>query len=338
MEQESEIAAIGNAIVDVLCHTDGKLISQFGLQKGGMTLIDTELGEKIYDAMPERIESSGGSAANTMVGIASLGGNTAYIGKVHNDSLGYIFARDLMRAGVKFSLPKATPLSSEASHEPTARCLIMVTPDAQRTMATHLGISVHLSPQDLPLPLIASVKLLYLEGYLFDRPLAKQAFITAAKTAHEAGKKVALSLSDSFCVKRHLTEFQDLVTNHIDLLFANESEALAISETQSFEQAVASLRTKCELVAITHSEKGSVIVQKDHLYKIDAIAPKQLVDTTGAGDLYAAGVLFGFVRGYPAELMGKLGSLAASEAISHMGARPSINLSTLAGERIPEIN
>ena len=323
-----EVTAIGNAIVDVLSTVEDGLVEQLGLTKGGMTLIDSAAGETIYKTMANRTESSGGSAANTMVGFASFGGAPAYIGKVNSDSLGRVFDRDLKTAGVKFATTDAK-LTEELSHEPTARCLILVTPDAQRTMATHLGISVHLNPSDLDYEVITAAQILYLEGYLFDRPLAKLAFLAAAKAAHEAGRKVALTLSDSFCVERHRAEFRELVTNHVDILFANEAEALSLTERSDYNQAVAELSNHCELVAVTRGAQGSVLISNRKHYAIEAIAPPKLVDTTGAGDLYAAGILFGLVKGMDEPRMGRLASAAASEVISHLGARPQIPLSSL---------
>ncbi|MDI9408701.1 MAG: adenosine kinase [Candidatus Pacebacteria bacterium] len=323
-----EVTAIGNAIVDVISTVPEQLVVELGLAKGGMTLIDTRAGEAIYQRMSNRSETSGGSAANTMVGFASLGGKPAYIGKVNNDGLGQVFERDLRSSGVQFAKPKSV-LTAELMAEPTARCMILVTPDAQRTMATHLGISVHLNPADLDYELITAAEILYLEGYLFDRPQAKLAFLAAAKAAHQAGKKVALTLSDSFCVERHRSEFRELVSDHVDIVFANEAEAISLTEQPDYDLAVAELRTHCELVAVTRGAKGSVIISKQGHYVIDAIAPTQLVDTTGAGDLYAAGVLFGLVNGLEAVAMGRLGSLAASEVISHLGARPQVKLASL---------
>ena len=272
-------------------------------------------------------EISGGSAANTMAGLASLGGQGAFIGKVRNDQLGGIFRHDIRAAGVAFDTPAAT------EGAPTARCLIFVTPDAQRTMGTFLGASVGLGPEDIDAETVAGAKVTYLEGYLWDPPRAKEAFVKAAEVAHEAGRKVALTLSDPFCVDRHRDEFRDLVDGHIDLLFANEQEIASLYKVGSFDEALAALRGRCELAVLTRSEKGAVVLQGDHIESVSAEAVDHLVDTTGAGDLFASGFLFGFVRGKPVGDCARLGALAAAEVISHFGARPERPLAELVAER-----
>ncbi len=289
-----------------------------------MALIDETRADTLYRAMGSGIEASGGSCGNTMAGIASLGGKGAYIGKVRNDQLGGVFAHDLRAIGVTFD---TVPLTRGPS---TARCLILVTPDAQRTMNTYLGACVELGPEDIDPDLVASAQVTYLEGYLFDPPRAKEAFRKAAKIAHDAGRKVSLSLSDPFCVDRYRDEFRDLVANHVDILFANESEICSLYEVNDFEEAVIHVRGKTDIAALTRSEAGSVIVTRDREHRIPAHKPDRLLDSTGAGDLYAAGFLYGLTHGKDLGTCGKLGSLAAAEAISHYGARPETPLKDLA--------
>ncbi|MDJ0607606.1 MAG: adenosine kinase [Kiloniellales bacterium] len=326
-DRAADVVGIGNAIVDVLSQADDALLEAQGLPKGAMTLIDGPRAEALYGAMGPAREISGGSAANTMAGLASLGGQAAFIGKVRNDQLGGIFGHDIRAAGVAFDTPAAT------EGAPTARCLIFVTPDAQRTMGTFLGASVGLGPEDIDEETVAGAKVTYLEGYLWDPPRAKEAFVKAAEVAHEAGRKVALTLSDPFCVDRHRDEFRDLVDGHIDLLFANEQEIASLYKVGSFDEALAALRGRCELAVLTRSEKGAVVLQGDHIESVSADAVDHLVDTTGAGDLFASGFLFGFVRGKPVGDCARLGALAAAEVISHFGARPERPLAELVVER-----
>jgi fructokinase len=318
-----DVVGIGNAIVDVLTHADDALIRHHGLPKGAMTLIDMARAEALYAEMGPAVEVSGGSAANTLAGLASLGGKGGFIGKVRNDQLGGIFRHDIRAGGIVFDTAAAT------EGAPTARCLIFVTPDAQRTMATYLGASVGFSPADLDLDLIRSAKVLYLEGYLWDSEPAKRAFVQAASAARTAGRKVALSLSDAFCVERHRDSFRDLVAEHVDLLFANEAEILALYQTDSFDQALQKVRGQCEIAALTRSEKGSLVLQGDEIHVVDAISLGSVIDTTGAGDLYAAGFLYGYTRGFGLYDCGRLGALAAGEVISHMGPRPETSLAAL---------
>ena len=326
-DRAADVVGIGNAIVDVLSQADDALLEAQGLPKGAMTLIDGPRAEALYGAMGPAREISGGSAANTMAGLASLGGQAAFIGKVRNDQLGGIFGHDIRAAGVAFDTPAAT------EGAPTARCLIFVTPDAQRTMGTFLGASVGLGPEDIDAETVAGAKVTYLEGYLWDPPRAKEAFVKAAEVAHEAGRKVALTLSDPFCVDRHRDEFRDLVDGHIDLLFANEQEITSLYKVGSFDEALAALRGRCELAVLTRSEQGAVVLQGDHIESVSADAIEHLVDTTGAGDLFASGFLFGFVRGRPVGDCARLGALAAAEVISHFGARPERPLAELVAER-----
>lgn len=322
-----DLLAIGNAIVDVLAQTDEDFIARqnksHGMEKGGMTLIDERRAVELYGEMPQGIEASGGSAGNTIAGFASFGGKGAYIGKVAKDPLGSVFSRDLKAQGVVFN---TQPLAVGA---PTARCLILVTPDGQRTMNTFLGAAVELSPIDIDEELVSYARITYLEGYLFDPPQAKDAFRVASEMAHKAGRKVALSLSDPFCVNRHRADLQDFVENHVDILFANEEEAKALYETESFEAAAFSLQGLCEIVVITRSDKGSVIIAGEKTIEIPAEKGVKVVDTTGAGDQYAAGFLYGYTQGMKLEVCGRLGSMAAAEVISHMGPRPAISYADL---------
>jgi sugar/nucleoside kinase (ribokinase family) len=284
------------------------------MQKGGMTLIDEEKAEALYAAMGPAVQLSGGSAANTIAGLASLGAATGYIGKVRDDQLGHIFGHDIRAAGVRF------PTDPAQDGPATARCLIFVTPDAQRTMNTYLGASANLSPADVDDALIGAAKITYLEGYLYDPPLAKAAFHRAAELAHAAGRKVALSLSDRFCVERYRGEFRNLAELHIDYLFANESEIEALFQTD-VQSALPQVISAVEIAAITHGAQGSLIATKGERFYVQATPVERVVDTTGAGDLYAAGFLFGLARGRGLRECGRLASLAAAEIISHYGGR-----------------
>lgn len=318
------VAGIGNAIVDVLVHADEALLSRLGVEKGVMTLIDADTADRIYQALPPGIECSGGSAANTMVGLASLGSSAAYIGKVKDDQLGQVFRHDIHKAGVAF------PTSAAMDGTSTARCFVLVTGDAQRTMLTYLGACVELEPADVDEAVISSAAVTYLEGYLYDPPQAQQAFEKAAAVAHGAGRKVALSLSDPFCVGRHRDAFLALVNDHVDILFANEAEICALYQTADFGTAVSSVRGHCGVAAITRGAQGSVVVAGDDTHVISAEAVSKVVDTTGAGDLYAAGFLHGLTTGKSLPVAGRLGGIAAGEIISHFGARPEQGLAALA--------
>jgi sugar/nucleoside kinase (ribokinase family) len=322
--QTLDVVGIGNAIVDILVPSDDQFLSKHDLRKGTMTLVDEARAEALYRATGSGVEMSGGSCGNTLAGIASFGGRGAYVGKVRNDQLGEVFAHDMRAIGVKFD---TAPLTKGPS---TARCLILVTPDAQRTMNTYLGACVELGPEDLDPDLIAAAQVTYLEGYLFDPPRAKDAFRRAAKTAHDAGRKVSLSLSDPFCVDRYRDEFRELVANHVDILFANEAEICSLYQVNDFEQAVNHVRGKTELAALTRSELGSVVVTRDREHRIPIYPPERVIDSTGAGDLYAAGFLYGLTNGKDLTSCGKLGSLAAAEVLSHYGARPETPLRDLA--------
>ncbi len=318
-----DVVGIGNAIVDVIAHADEGFLEREGLAKGAMTLIDAARAEALYQRMGPAIESSGGSAGNTMAGIASLGGGGAYIGKVRDDPLGDVFRHDLTALGVRFDTPAAT------SGPGTARCLVLVTPDGQRTMGTYLGACAELGPADIDPQTVAAARVTYLEGYLFDPPLAQQAFRKAADAAHAAGRKVALSLSDPFCVGRHRAAFRDLVAGHVDILFANEAEICSLYETDAFAAAAAAVRGQVAIAALTRSEAGSVILADGAEHAVAAAPVARVVDTTGAGDLYASGFLYGLTRGLPLPICGRIGSLCAAEIISHVGARPELDLSRL---------
>lgn len=318
-----DVVGIGNAIVDVIARADERFLAAEALSKGAMTLIDAERAEALYQRMGPAIESSGGSAGNTMAGIASLGGTGGYIGKVRDDLLGEVFRHDITAIGVRFDTPAAS------SGPGTARCLILVTPDGQRTMATYLGACVELGPEDIAADMIAAAQVTYLEGYLFDPPHAQQAFRSAAAIAHRAGRQVALSLSDPFCVGRHRTAFRELVSGEVDILFANEAEICSLYETDDFAAAAAAVRGHVAVAALTRSALGSVILAGEEAHTIAAAPVARVVDTTGAGDLYAAGFLYGLTRGLPLPTCGAVGSLCAAEIISHVGARPEVALSGL---------
>lgn len=311
-----DVLGIGNAIVDVISRSDEAFLGKHGLVKGSMMLIDEERAEQLYAGMGPGIEVSGGSCGNTMAGIASFGGKGAYIGKVRNDQLGGVFGHDLKATGVSFETPPATDGPA------TARCLILVTPDAQRTMNTYLGACTGLGPADIDAKLVASAQVTYVEGYLWDAPAAKQAVLKAFDAARAAGRKVSITLSDSFCVHRYRDEFRDLIRNKVDILFGNEAEIKALYEVETFEQAVAEARKEAKIAALTRSEKGSVVIKGDETHEVPAAPVSKVVDTTGAGDLYAAGFLFGLTHGKPLAECARLGGIAAAEVISHVGARP----------------
>ncbi len=318
-----DVVGIGNAIVDVLAKAEDSLLTEHDLAKGTMTLIDAETAERLYGVMSEPMEQSGGSAANTIAGLASLGANCAFIGKVRDDLLGDRFRAAIQELGVAFDTP--------AAHDsaPTAQCLILVTPDAQRTMQTYLGACVELGPRDIDPKVITDSKITYLEGYLWDRPEAKEAFVRAATIAHEAGNKVSLSLSDPFCVGRHRDDFLQLLEGHIDILFANEDEITSLYDVDEFDEALQYVRGHCEIAALTRGKKGSVVVSGQELHVIDAAPVSSVVDTTGAGDAYAAGFLYGITHHLDLCDAAHVGGVAAAEVIGHMGARPAEPLGTL---------
>jgi len=323
-EKSLDVVGIGNALVDVISPTDDAFVEAQGLVKGSMTLIDTEQAESLYRAMGPGVEMSGGSAANTMTGVASFGGRAGYIGKIADDQLGEVFAHDLRAVHVAFESKPST------LGVPTGRSLILVTPDAQRTMSTYLGVSELLAPADIDPDFVASARITYLEGYLWDRPEAMEAYRKAAAVAHAAGGQVALTLSDSFCVLRHREAFRDLVADEVDVLFANEAEITALYEVPSFEDGLREARRYCDLVVLTRSERGSVVAGGDEVVAVPAEPVERVADTTGAGDLYAAGFLFGLTQGHDLGTCARLGSIAAAEVISHVGARSLTSLARLA--------
>jgi len=322
-DSKFDVVGIGNALVDVLSHEGDDFVDRMDLVKGSMTLIEEERAEELYAAMSHRTEMSGGSAANTVAGVASFGGRAAYIGRVRDDDLGTVFDHDLKSLDVTFTSPRAGDGPS------TGRCMIIVTSDAQRTMNTYLGASAMLCPDHLDLELIEASEVTYLEGYLYDRPEAKDAYRTAAEAAHAAGRKVSLSLSDSFCVDRHRADFLQLVAEGVDILFANEAEITALYEVDSFDAARQKVSGHCEIACLTRGAQGSVIVTDGVAHEVPAHPIDRVVDTTAAGDLYAAGFLYGYTQGMAHERAGRLGSIAASAVIGHTGARPGMSLGQL---------
>lgn len=326
-QRNYDVVGIGNAIVDIIARCDEAFLSKHDLAKGFMRLIPAGEADRLYAAMGPAIERSGGSAANTIAGLASFGAKCGFIGKVAADQFGGIFHHDIHSLGVDYT----TPPSIDGI--PTARCLILVTPDGERTMNTYLGTSVDFAPADLDASLIEAAKIVYLEGYLFDREDAKAAFKEASRLARQTGAKVALTLSDAFCVDRHRTDFRNLIREGADIVFANEKEITALYEVNSFEAAASAALADCELAVLTRSEEGSVIAAAGETIPIRADPVREVIDVTGAGDLYAAGFLYGLTRGAPLEICGRLGSLAAAEVIGHIGARPEISLAKLARER-----
>jgi sugar/nucleoside kinase (ribokinase family) len=324
-EAKYDALGIGNAIFDVLVRTDEGFLAAHGMTKGGMALIDEARAASIYQDMGPATEMSGGSAANTIVGIANLGARGAYVGKIKDDQIGRLYAHDIRTAGVAFE-------TKPASGGPATGCsYILVTPDGERTMNTYLGAAQELMPGDIDAAQVAASSILYLEGYLWDPRSAKEAFVKASTIAHEAGRQVALTLSDSFCVDRYRGEFLDLMRKGtVDLIFANEAELQSLYQTADFDTALKQLRSDAKLGIVTRSEKGCVVASKDGVTAVPAFPVQKIVDTTGAGDLFAAGFLFGLVRGASYENAGRLGALAAAEIIQHIGARPQTSLKKLA--------
>jgi sugar/nucleoside kinase (ribokinase family) len=314
---------IGTALVDVLATVDEGFLVRENIVKGSMNLVDIKRSKHLHSLVNSRTEMSGGSAANTAYGLASLGGKAGFIGKISADRLGDSFSHDLDTVGVKF-FPGVT-----CETEDTGRCLIVVTPDGNRTMNTFLGAASLLDAADISKTAVQSAAVVFLEGYLFDKDAAKEAFRTAAEYAHAAGRKVALTLSDSFCVDRHRADFLALVKNDIDILFSNEDELKALYQVDSINDGLHQLRDNCEFAAVTRNEHGSVVIDGDEVVIIDAEPVESVVDATGAGDMYAAGFIYGFVRGKPIEQCGKIGSIVASEVITHMGPRPLVPLTTV---------
>ncbi len=318
-----DVAGIGNALVDVIAASSEEFLIEHGLVKGSMTLIENDRASELYSALGTAVEMSGGSAANTMCGVASFGGRAAYIGKVNADDLGDVFGHDMRAVGVTF---RGGGVDHGTS---TGRCVIVVTPDAQRTMNTCLGVSSMLGVDDLDEAVIADSTVLYMEGYLYDRPAAKEAFRRAAEVAHANGRIVSLTLSDSFCVDRHRDDFRMLVRDSVDLLFGNRDELVALYETESFDDAVAAVRAECSMAAVTMGADGCIVITADELIEVPAVSVDAVIDTTGAGDLFAAGFLYGLTSGRELRMCGVLGSIAAAEVIAHVGPRPLVELRTL---------
>ena len=318
-----DVLTIGNALVDVLAYADDDFVTRTGIERGAMTMVDEARSDEIYAEMGPATEISGGSAANTASGVASFGGRAAYIGRVSDDAFGKVFSHDLRSVGVHFE----TPLAVTGS--PTGRCLVIVTPDAERTLCTFLGAGAELDESYIDEAVVASAAVTYLEGYVWDPPAAKEAVRRAAAIAHRADRLVALTLSDPFCVERHREEFLELIERDIDILFANEHEVTMLYEVDTFDEALHRVRGHCAIAALTRGPQGSVIVAGDDIHVIDA-PPVDVIDTTGAGDLYAAGFLYGLTHGHELATCGRLASLAAAEVISHLGARPAEVLAELA--------
>lgn len=319
-----DLCAVGNAIVDVIAPSDDAFLEREGLAKGGMMLIDETRAVSLYDAMAAGMEASGGSAGNTIAGAASFGGRAAYIGKVADDQLGQVYRHDMRAIGAAFDTPDLVGGAA------TGRSLINVTDDGQRTMSTFLGAANQLTPDDIDADLVGASEILYLEGYLFDPADARAAFVRAAEAAHAAGRRVAVTLSDTFVVDRWRDELRAFIETSCDIVLANEGELLSLFQETDFETALASLRGIVDTAAVTRSERGSVVVQGDQRVEVAAFPVNKVVDTTGAGDQYAAGFLLGLARGWPLETCGKLGSLAAAEVIAHWGPRPQVSLKGLA--------
>ena len=323
VERPLAVVGIGNALVDVIAGATDEFLAAHDLVKGSMALVDAERASALYEAMGPAVESSGGSAANTMAGLASLGGRGAFVGRVRDDQLGTVFAHDIRAVGVEYPCAPAT------AGPPTGRCLVLVTPDAQRTMSTYLGASSDLTPEDVDEQVVAGAAVTYLEGYLFDQQAAKEAFEKAAAVAHAAGKRVAFTLSDSFCVQRFAPEFRELVEGVVDVLFANEDELAMLYGTDP-DAALAEAEARCEIVAMTRGAAGCTVAAGGRHHDVPASPVPRVVDTTGAGDLFAAGFLHGLTTGLDHETSARLGSLAAAEVISHLGARPETDLAALA--------
>ncbi len=324
MTARFDVCCIGNALVDVLAYEDDGFVARNGLEPGVMNMMDAARSDAIYAQMGPATEASGGSAANTAAALASFGGTAAFIGRVADDTFGKVFTHDLRSLGVHFD----SPVANDGS--PTGRCLVIVAADAQRTMCTHLGAANLLEPDAIDPSVIGHASITYLEGYLWDEPQTKDAIRRAAEMAHGAGRRVALTLSDPFCVDRHRSEFRELVANHVDILFANEDEITMLYDAADFDGALQHVRGHCEIAALTRGPKGSVVVAGDEIHIVDAVPDVDVVDTTGAGDAYAAGFLFGLRHGHDLATCGRLGSLGAAEVISHLGPRPIESLAELA--------
>jgi sugar/nucleoside kinase (ribokinase family) len=317
-----DVVCVGNAIVDVIAHADESFLTDHGMVKGAMQLIEDDTAHRLYADMGSAVEASGGSAANTAAGLASFGSRVGFVGKVAADQLGDVFTHDIRAIGVHFDRLTGAPDSPA-----TARCLILVTPDGERTLNTYLGVSSLIGPDDIDESLVADAEVVYCEGYLWDLPDAKAAIQKAMDAAHRAGRKVAFTLSDSFCVDRHRADFLALTEGSIDILFANEAEITSLYEVDTFDQAADRVSAHCEIAALTRSEKGSVVITGDgRRFEVPARPVDRVVDTTGAGDLYAAGFLCGYTSGLALDGCADLGGVGAAEIISHIGARPEVSL------------
>ena len=328
VQTQFDVLGIGNAMLDVIVHADDAFLSDNDLIKGAMSLIDADTAQALYAKSGPAVECSGGSAGNTISCLASLGSKAAYVGKVYNDQLGQVFTHDIRSLGVHFETAPAE------DGPPTATCLVLVTPDAERTMQTFLGACIGLGPDDIVEADVAASAVTYMEGYLWDPEDAKAAFLKAADIAHKAGRDVSLSLSDPFCVDRHRDEFKDLVTNHVDILFANEDEIMSLYQVDNFDDALQVVRGQCKTAALTRGDKGSVIVHGDEIHIVDAEPVSTVLDTTGAGDAYAAGFLHGYTAGKDLPTSARIGGICAAEVISHVGARAQANLKDLAAEKL----
>ena len=316
-----DVVGIGNALTDITVTVSDAFLKENALQKGGMTLVDQDRATHLHGLLPPGSQGPGGSCGNTMAGLAALGARTAYIGRVRDDRIGDIFRREIRAAGVAFNTPPAT------GGPGSGLCLVMVTPDAERTLCTFLGAASSLGPEDIDPETIRRGRILYLEGYLFDRDSAKQAFVRAAEAAHDGGKtRVALSLSDPFCVDRHRAAFRQLVANHVDILFGNRQEYLSLYQTDSLDEALLAARAHCGLACVTDGAAGALLATADGVTAVAAVPVDRVVDSNGAGDQYAAGVLFGLSRNAPPDICGRIGALTGAEAVSHHGARPQRSL------------
>jgi len=323
-DPDFDVLGIGNALVDVITSVDDSFIAAHDFPRGATTMVDLDRAEAVYADLPPAQETSGGSCANTIAGLASFGGAVAFIGRVRDDQLGKVYTHDLRSLGVHFDVAPAS--SGPAS----GRCLVMVTPDAHRTQCTYLGASTFIGPEDVDPEVVARARVTYLEGYLWDQPSAKEAIRKAAAAARGAGRQVAFTLSDPFCVDRHREEFRELVAHEIDILFGNEAEICSLYEVDDFDAALEQVRRHCRVGALTRGAHGSVVMGADEMHVIEAEPVDRLVDTTGAGDQYAAGFLYGLTHGHDLATCGRLGSMAAAEVISHYGARPAVSLAKLA--------
>ena len=323
-----DVVGIGNAIVDVLVQAEDQFLSDHNLSKGSMALVDEDQAKSLYEASGPGLETSGGSAANTLAGLAQLGSKAGFIGRVRDDQLGSIFIHDIRAVGTRFETPAAVTGAS------TARCLILVTSDAERTMCTYLGASTQLDPEDLDLSMVRDTKVLYLDGYLWDSPAAKKAFVTAAEACRDSGGQVALSLSDGFCVDRHRESFLELVDGHVDVLFANEDEIKSLYGAADFEGALEQVKGRCSVAVLTRSAQGSVVLCGEERWEIPSYKLGDLVDTTGAGDLYAGGFLHGYTQNLPLDVCGKMGSICAGQVVTQLGPRSKVSLPDLIAKHL----